>query len=114
MDKVTVDLARKEAEEAWTKVSLLKDAFYKAESDYIKKVSRFRNFDYELAQTDGRLKKVPSKEQQERKPKKQPELTLDQLNTIAAKLGISITIDEPEEETEDELLDEEVGDEKEV
>ena len=100
MDKSTVDQARKEAEEAYTKVSLLKDAYWKAEADYEKKVSRFRNFDYELAQTDGRLKKLPS--QGERKVKKQPELTLDQLKDIATKLGFDLTtISEPEEDNEE-------------
>jgi hypothetical protein len=100
MDKSTVDQARKEAEEAYTKVSLLKDAYWKAESDYIKKAARFRNFDYELAQTDGRLKKIPSSTQ--RKPQKQPELTIDQLKAIAMKLGFDLTtIEEPEEENEE-------------
>jgi hypothetical protein len=98
VDKETVDRVRKEAEESWTKMSLLKDAYFKAESDYIKKLNRFRNFDYELAQTDGRLTKIPSR--QERKPKKQPELTLEQLKSIAATLGVNITVEEPEEEAE--------------
>jgi hypothetical protein len=100
MDKSTVDQAKKEAEEAYTKLALLKDAYFKAESDYIKKLSRFRNFDYELAQTDGRLKKIPA--QGERKVKKQPELTLDQLKAIAENLGFDLTsINEPEEENEE-------------
>ena len=62
MDKETVDQARKEADEAWTKFALLKDAYLKAESDYCKKQTKFRNFDYELALIDGRFKKVPSPE----------------------------------------------------
>ena len=101
MDKETVDKAREEAEQAWTKFSLLKDAYIKAESDYIKKLSRFKNFDYELAQVDGRLKKVPPSG--ERKPKKQAELTLDQLKSIAATLGVNISVEEPEEEFEEEI-----------
>ena len=101
MDKETVDRTRKEAEESWTKMSLLKDAYLKAESDYIKKLSRFKNFDYELAQTDGRLKKIPSSTQ--RKEKKQPELTLEQLKSIAATLGVNITIENEEPEPEEDL-----------
>jgi hypothetical protein len=100
VDQETVDRSRKEAEEAYIKLSLLKDAFWKAESDYMRKVSRFRNFDYELAQTDGRLKKIPSSTQ--RKEKKQPELTLDQLKSIALKLGFDLTqVDEAEEQDEE-------------
>lgn len=101
MDKETVERAQREAEDAYTKLALLKEAYFKAESDYIKKVSRFRNFDYELAQTDGRLKKL--KPQGERKEKKQPELTLEQLKSIAAKLGFNLNnIEEVEEEKTDE------------
>ena len=113
MDKETVDQARKGAEEAWTKFSLLKDAFLKAETDYVKKVNRFRNFDYELAQIDGRLKKIPPT--QKREPKKQPELTLDQLKTIAAKLGVNISVEEPEEESEEmQEMEEEITNETQV
>jgi len=105
MDKETVDRAMKEAEEAYTKMSLLKDAYLKAEKDYLKKGARFRNFDYELAQTDGRLKKVSPKG--ERKDKKQPELTLDQIKGIADKLGIKLTVETEEVIEEVEELEEE-------
>jgi hypothetical protein len=87
MEKWKVDDARKEASEAYIKMSLLKDAALKAEADYLKKLNRFRSYDYELAQTDGRLKKLPP--QGERKTKKQPELSLDQLRVIAEKLGFN-------------------------
>ena len=104
MDKETVERAQKEAEEAYVKLSLLKDAYFKAESDYVKKSARFRNFDYELAQIDGRLKKVaPSGS---KKTKKQPELTLDQLKSIAEKLGFNLnTIEEVEEEVDEEVIE---------
>lgn len=94
MDKLTVDQARKEAEAAYTKFALLKDAYLKAEDDYLHKSRKFQNFDYELAQTDGRLKKLPP--QGQRKEKKPPELTVDQLRKIAATLGINIAVDEDE------------------
>jgi len=104
MDKETVERAQKEAEEAYTKLSLLKDAYFKAEADYVKKCARFRNFDYELAQIDGRLKKVtPSTAKKE---KKQPELTLDQLKAIAQKLGFNLNnIEEPKEEVDEETIE---------
>jgi hypothetical protein len=101
VDKLTVDKAREEAERSYVKFSLLKDAYIKAESDYIKKVDHFKNLDYKLALEDGRLKKVPPSEGKERKTQKQPELTLDQLKAIAAKLGVNISIEEPEEESEE-------------
>jgi hypothetical protein len=103
MDKESVNQLQKEAEEAFVKLSLLKDAYYKAESDYLKKLSRFRNADYSLALIDGRLKKIPA--QGERKEKKQPELTLDQIKGIAEKLGIQLTVtqEEVEEEVENEF-----------
>ena len=101
MDKETVERARKDAEEAYVKLALLKDAYFKAESDYVKKSARFRNFDYELAQSDGRLKKLPS--QGTKKVKKQPELSLEQLRSIAEKLGFNLNnIEEPEEEMDEE------------
>ncbi|MBE3140252.1 MAG: hypothetical protein IMZ53_06685, partial [Thermoplasmata archaeon] len=63
--------------------------------------------DYQLALTDGRLKKIPA--QGEHKEKKQPELTLDQLKSIAETLGVNITIEEPQEVSEEvQELEEEV------
>ena len=109
MDKQSVDLMQKEAEEAFVKLSLLKDAYYKAESDYLKKLNRFRSADYSLALTDGRLKKIPAAG--EKKEKKQPELTLDQIKGIAEKLGIHLTVTQPEVES-DEVVDQEVGDDE--
>ncbi len=97
--KEQVDVARKDAEQAWTKFSLLKEAFSKAESDYVRKVNHFHNIDHELALIDGRLKKIPSSGQ--------PELTLDQLKSIAEKLGFDLTeVDETIEEREEEEVDE--------
>jgi hypothetical protein len=69
-----------------------------AQADYLKKSRRYRSFDYELALTDGRLKKIPPGG--EKKEKKQLELTLGQLKSIAETLGVNITIEEPEEELE--------------
>ena len=105
MTKEIVDQARKEAEVAYTKYALLKEAYVKAENDYLHKSRRFQNFDRELAETDGRLKKLPP--QGQRKEKKQPELTVDQLRKIAATLGINIAVDE--DEVKDEFV--EVSDE---
>jgi hypothetical protein len=101
MEEITqemVNRARKDADEAYVTYANLKEQFAVAESDYLKKCRRFRDFDYKLALTDGRLKKLPTAG--ERKPKKQPELTLEQLKSIAAKLGVNITVDEPEENEE--------------
>ena len=84
-----VSEARKVVEASFIKMSLLKDAFYKSEKDYIKKLEQFKTMDYELALKDGRFKKLPS--QGERKEKKQPQLTLDQLKSIAEKLGFDLS-----------------------
>jgi len=91
-----VNEARHEAEKLYTKYAILKDAYLKAEKEYLEKLNIFKKLDYQLAETDGRLKKIPPSG--ERKEKKQSELTLEQLKTIAAKLGVDITIEEPEEE----------------
>lgn len=100
--KEQVELLRKEAEVSYQKYSLLRDAYTKAESDYFKKSRRFQNLDHELALIDGRLKKIPSSG--ERKEKKQPELTLDQLKAIAEKLGFDLTkVDEIVENREEEV-----------
>lgn len=106
MDQETVCKAKKEAEEAWTKVALLKDAYYKAEKDYMEKVTRFRALDYELALIDGRLKKLPPAGKETKKTQKQPELTLEQLKAIATKLGFNLN--EVEVVDEEEVEDEEV------
>ena len=98
--KEQVDVAQKEAELAYQKLSLLKDAYFKAETDYIRKSRCFQDLDHKLALTDGRLKKIaPSAT---KKTQKQPQLTLDQLKAIAMKLGFDLTtIEEPEEENEE-------------
>ena len=100
MDKETVDQAQKDAEVAWTKFSLLKDAYSKAESDYVRKVNKFHRLDHALALEDGRLKKLQPSDSSKRKPKKQPKLTLDQIKGIAEKLGIKLTIETFDEEIE--------------
>jgi hypothetical protein len=106
VDKPTVDQLRKEAEESWTKLSLLKDAYFKAESDYIKKLNKFKDADYKLAQEDGRLKKLPPSATKERKTQKQPGLTIDQLKSIADKLGVKLTVEcDVEEEVDEEIVD---------
>lgn len=109
MDQETVNRVRKEAEEAYLIYANLKEQYLSAEKDWLKKSRRFKAFDYELAQTDGRLKKIKTTDDG-RKTKKQPELTLDQLQAIAAKLGVNITVNEPEEtdqETINAIMEEE-------
>lgn len=106
MDKETVDRCRKESEEAYLIYSNLKEQYLEAERDWLKKSRRFRNFDYQLALTDGRLKKIPPGG--EKKEKKAPELTLEQLQTIAAKLGVNISVDQPAMESE-EIIEEGEG-----
>ena len=98
MDKETVDRCRKEAEAAYTIYHDAECIYLATQADYLKKSRRFRSFDYELALTDGRLKKIPSG--RERREKKQPELTLEQLKSIALTLGVNITIEEPKENSE--------------
>jgi|GEM_PF-1891605 len=111
-----VNKARKEAEEAYLVYANLKQQYLMAENDWLKKSRRFKNFDYQLAEVDGRLKRISSADgSKERKQKKQPELTLDQLQTIAAKLGVNITIEEPEEtdqETINAIMEEEANEDR--
>jgi hypothetical protein len=92
MDKETVERAKKESDEAYLIYSNMKEQYKAAEQDWLKKSRRFKDFDYKLALTDGRLKKIPPAG--ECKQKKTPELTLEQLRTIAEKLGVNITVDE--------------------
>lgn len=101
MNKETVDAARKEAEDSYLIYANLKATYQEAEQDWLKKSRRFRDFDYQLALVDGRLKKIPPASDKVRKEKKQPELTLEQLKSIAATLGVNITIEEPEEISEE-------------
>jgi len=91
MDRETVDRARREADNAFKRLQVLKPLYEAASRDYLKKSKVFRDLDYQLALEDGRLKKIPSL--RERKEKKQPELTLEQLRTIAALVGVDITIE---------------------
>jgi hypothetical protein len=98
--KQQVDTAREEAEHAYTKYHLLKEAFLKAEKEYLDKVKKFKKLDYELAEIDGRLKKIPSASSKERKMQKQPELSLDQLKAIAERLGFDLSAGEIEDSEE--------------
>ena len=107
--KEEVQELRKETELAYTKFHLLKEAYEKASVEYLKKSKNFQEADYQLALEDGRLKKLPA--QGERKEKKQPELTIEQLRGIAAKLGIKIPDEDEDEEIneldENELIEDE-------
>lgn len=98
--KAQVDIARSDAESAYTKYHLLKEAADKAEKIYLEKLNTFKDLDYKLALVDGRLKKLPPSGEG-RKEKKQPELTLEQIQSIAANLGIKITIEEEDHEIEE-------------
>jgi hypothetical protein len=93
--------ARKIADEAYLTYSNLKALYLEAEQKWLKTSQSFKKLDYKLAEIDGRLKKLPSVGSKERKTQKQPELTLTQLQSIAAKLGVSITVEEPEEDNEE-------------
>lgn len=106
MDKDLVCQAKKEAEVAWTKYSLLKDLYTKAENEYLEKRKRFEELDYQLALVDGRLKKLPPSGDGQ-KVKKQPELSLEQIKGIAEKLGVKLTIEE-EPESEEEVQGDEM------
>jgi hypothetical protein len=99
--KQQVDEARKLSDEAYLTYSNLKALYQEAEQKWLKASQTFKKLDYKLAETDGRLKKLAPAGDKERKTQKQPELTLTQLQAIAAKLGVSITVEEPEEDNEE-------------
>lgn len=80
---------QKEAEASYIAYLTTKDAYDKASEEYLKKSRRFKEADYQLALVDGRLKKIPSVG--EKKEKKQPEITIEQLTEIAEKLGIQVS-----------------------
>ena len=96
--KEFVEGLRKDAEIAYTKFKLLQDQAVKAETEYLEKSDRFKRLDYELAKIDGRMQRIPEKV---KKLKAQPELSLDDILLIAAKLGIKIVEDEPTDEDEE-------------
>ena len=50
MDKETVAQARKESNEAYLIYATLKIPYLKAEENWLKKLYRFKEFDYQLAQ----------------------------------------------------------------
>lgn len=100
MNKETVDRCRKDAEAAYIVYHELEIRYLAAQVDYLKKRKRFQAFDYELALTDGRLKKIPEHQRQ----KKKKELTLIDVQRIAEILGVNLTEekeDESKEEDED-------------
>ena len=98
VNKETVDNYHKECEKAYQKMRIAKAIYEDALADYLKKSRRFRDLDYKLALTDGRLKKVEAKQTKQSKP---AELTLDQIKEIAQKLGININSDESEVEEDE-------------
>ena len=91
MDKETVAQARKESNEAYLIYATLKIPYLKAEENWLKKLHRFKEFDYQLALTDGRFKRISSG--RKCKEKKPPELTMRQLKNIIEKLNIDIPIE---------------------
>ena len=92
MNKETVAQARKETDEAYLIYATLKIPYLKAQENWLKKLHRFKEFDYQLALIDGRLKKISSKGKC-----KKPllELTMEQLKNIIEKLDINTSIEEP-------------------
>jgi len=91
MDKETVAQARKESNEAYLIYTTLKIPYLKAEENWLKKLHRFKEFDYQLALTDGRFKRISfGRKCKEKKP---PELTMRQLKNIIEKLNIDMSIE---------------------
>jgi len=90
-----VNELRKEAEKAYLIYANLKEQYLSAEKDWLKKSHRFRDADYKKALVDGRLRRIESVLRI--KETKSPELSLEQIKTIANKLGINITIENTEE-----------------
>jgi len=92
MDKEIVAQAKREAEEAYSIYINIKKDYLSAESDWVKKLEKFKKLDYQLALTDGRFKRYSFKEykQKEYKQKEPPNLTLEQIQGILSKLGINL------------------------
>ena len=88
MDRETVDRYRKDAEAAYRKMSESKIIFNIDEADWLEKSQRFRQADYDLALTDGRLKVLPEKGAHRQRQVKSSDLTLEQIKAVAAKLGV--------------------------
>ena len=99
MDKETVDLTRKEAEEAFEVYIKAKKVYEEAANHYMKLNRRFQSFDYELALTDGRLKVYKTAQPKEVKP---ATLSLLQLQSIAEALGIKLDPEQEDNYTEEE------------
>ena len=111
MDKETVDRCRREAEESYQKLMIARSVFERAQEDYLKKSRRFRDYDYQLAKTDGRLKVLPPSERREKK-NKPVELSIEQILRIAEKLGINLNSEpQPEEESTNDLDEQVEGEE---
>ena len=90
MDKETVDKVKEELKCAYTKYSLIKIKFLEAEAEWLKKKKVFERYDYELALIDGRTKIMPPAGQKKVPVTKPVELSLDQILSVAARLGVSI------------------------
>lgn len=89
MDRETVDNARKELKDAYTKYEILKISLLEAEGEWMKKKKIFEKYDYELALEDGRRTILPPAGTK-KTPAKPVELSLEQILSIATQLGISI------------------------
>lgn len=98
MDKETVWRARQDAHRAFKLYERAKALYERLEKDYRRKAARFRSFDYELMQTDGRLKVIP---EHTRKAAKETVLTLQQIMDIAKVLGVKLGEDEDEDKREE-------------
>ncbi len=109
MDKETVNKAQVDAERAYVTLSNLRELTSRAEMKYIKLSRRFQDYDRQLALVDGRYKVLPPYEGK-KKPKKAPELTIEQIMRIAQRLGVQLTTEEPKDtELSDDLEVDEDG-----
>jgi hypothetical protein len=108
MDKDTVDKARADAERAYVTLSNLRELTARAETNYIKLSRRFQDYDRQLALTDGRYKVLPP-QGEKKQQKRVPELTVEQILSIAQKLGVQLTTEEPEEELDLEVEEDEAA-----
>lgn len=103
MDKESVAIAHRQAEVAYQQLQLAKGVYEHAEKEWLKASRRFRDYDYQLAKTDGRLKVLPPSERGEKKTKP-VELSIEQILRIAEKLGINLNSEpKPEEESTNDL-----------
>ena len=90
MDKETVERLKEETSNVYKEFKEAEAVYKEKQKIYFEKSQRFMQADHELAMEDGRYKKLPSKAHGPTSRTKLDKLTMQQIYSLAKKLGVNL------------------------